>query len=154
MLHAPALPAFHQRHRGLGGVGQGDLDAIESFEHLGEAFKWKIAFHYQNRQQPAIVDIFKRAPLASSTDLTGASNLGGDWELEAKVGAIETTSLAATDAPVLLAGDNYGFATAINDAGVKAIVQPGGSVRDAEVIAAADERGIAMVFTGVRHFRH
>jgi phosphoribosylaminoimidazolecarboxamide formyltransferase/IMP cyclohydrolase len=40
------------------------------------------------------------------------------------------------------------------EAGVTAIIQPGGSVRDAEVIAAADERGLAMVMTGVRHFRH
>lgn len=39
-------------------------------------------------------------------------------------------------------------------AGVTAVVQPGGSVRDDEVIAAADEHGIAMVFTGERHFRH
>jgi phosphoribosylaminoimidazolecarboxamide formyltransferase/IMP cyclohydrolase len=39
-------------------------------------------------------------------------------------------------------------------AGAIAIIQPGGSVRDDEVIAAADEHGIAMVFTGVRHFRH
>jgi phosphoribosylaminoimidazolecarboxamide formyltransferase/IMP cyclohydrolase len=39
-------------------------------------------------------------------------------------------------------------------AGATAVVQPGGSVRDAEVIAAADEHGIAMVFTGRRHFRH
>jgi phosphoribosylaminoimidazolecarboxamide formyltransferase / IMP cyclohydrolase len=40
------------------------------------------------------------------------------------------------------------------EAGVKAIVQPGGSIRDAEVIAAADEHGVAMVFTGQRQFRH
>jgi len=40
------------------------------------------------------------------------------------------------------------------DAGAVAVIQPGGSVRDEEVIAAADERGAAMVFTGVRHFRH
>ena len=40
------------------------------------------------------------------------------------------------------------------DGGAIAVIQPGGSVRDDEVIAAADERGIAMVFTGVRHFRH
>jgi phosphoribosylaminoimidazolecarboxamide formyltransferase/IMP cyclohydrolase len=40
------------------------------------------------------------------------------------------------------------------EAGVTAVVQPGGSVRDDEVIAAADEHGIAMVFTGERHFRH
>jgi len=39
-------------------------------------------------------------------------------------------------------------------AGAKAIIQPGGSMRDNEVIAAADELGVAMVFTGVRHFRH
>jgi phosphoribosylaminoimidazolecarboxamide formyltransferase/IMP cyclohydrolase len=39
-------------------------------------------------------------------------------------------------------------------AGAAAIIQPGGSVRDEEVIAAADEHGMAMVFTGVRHFRH
>ena len=38
--------------------------------------------------------------------------------------------------------------------GIRAVIQPGGSVRDAEVIAAADEHGIAMVFTGMRHFRH
>jgi phosphoribosylaminoimidazolecarboxamide formyltransferase/IMP cyclohydrolase len=40
------------------------------------------------------------------------------------------------------------------EAGIKAVIQPGGSMRDGEVIAAADEHGIAMVFTGVRHFRH
>lgn len=40
------------------------------------------------------------------------------------------------------------------DAGVRAVIQPGGSMRDAEVIAAANERGMAMVFTGERHFRH
>ena len=40
------------------------------------------------------------------------------------------------------------------DAGAACVIQPGGSVRDEEVIAAADERGIAMVLTGVRHFRH
>jgi phosphoribosylaminoimidazolecarboxamide formyltransferase / IMP cyclohydrolase len=39
-------------------------------------------------------------------------------------------------------------------AGIGAVVQPGGSLRDEEVIAAADEHGLAMVFTGERHFRH
>jgi len=38
--------------------------------------------------------------------------------------------------------------------GITAVIQPGGSKRDAEVIAAADEHGLAMVFTGMRHFRH
>jgi len=40
------------------------------------------------------------------------------------------------------------------EAGATAVIQPGGSIRDAEVIAAADEAGLAMVFTGMRHFRH
>ena len=43
---------------------------------------------------------------------------------------------------------------AASDAGATAAIQPGGSVKDAEVIAAADERGMAMAFTGARHFRH
>jgi phosphoribosylaminoimidazolecarboxamide formyltransferase / IMP cyclohydrolase len=42
----------------------------------------------------------------------------------------------------------------VAEAGVTAVIQPGGSVRDEDVIAAADERGMAMVFTGLRHFRH
>jgi len=40
------------------------------------------------------------------------------------------------------------------EAGATAVIQPGGSVRDDEVIAAADEKGLAMVLTGMRHFRH
>ena len=40
------------------------------------------------------------------------------------------------------------------EAGATAVIQPGGSMRDAEVIKAADDAGLAMVFTGVRHFRH
>jgi phosphoribosylaminoimidazolecarboxamide formyltransferase/IMP cyclohydrolase len=40
------------------------------------------------------------------------------------------------------------------DAGATCVIQPGGSMRDDEVIAAANERGIAMVLTGMRHFRH
>jgi len=42
----------------------------------------------------------------------------------------------------------------VAEAGANAVIQPGGSLRDGEVIAAADEHGLAMVFTGVRHFRH
>ena len=40
------------------------------------------------------------------------------------------------------------------EAGATAVIQPGGSIRDDEVIAAADEAGLAMLFTGMRHFRH
>jgi phosphoribosylaminoimidazolecarboxamide formyltransferase/IMP cyclohydrolase len=40
------------------------------------------------------------------------------------------------------------------DAGVTALIQPGGSKRDADVIAACNERGVTMIFTGTRHFKH
>jgi phosphoribosylaminoimidazolecarboxamide formyltransferase/IMP cyclohydrolase len=40
------------------------------------------------------------------------------------------------------------------EAGITAVIQPGGSIRDDEIIAAADEHGMTMVFTGMRHFRH
>ncbi|MFN4343092.1 MAG: AAA family ATPase [Azonexus sp.] len=56
-------------------AAQGDLDGIEAFEPLGEAFKWKIAFHYQNRQAPVIVDIFKRAPLAAFVGGTASQSM-------------------------------------------------------------------------------
>ena len=47
-----------------------------------------------------------------------------------------------------------GIDNAPASAGIAAVIQPGGSIRDEEVIAAADEHGMAMVFTGMRHFRH
>jgi len=43
---------------------------------------------------------------------------------------------------------------ALADAGATAVIQPGGSIRDEEVIAAANEKNIAMIFTGIRHFKH
>ncbi len=49
----------------------------------------------------------------------------------------------------------FPFSDGIENAkGVTAVIQPGGSIRDDEVIAAADQLGMALVFTGVRHFRH
>ena len=65
-------------------AAKGDLNAIEAFEHLGEAFKWKIAFHYQNRQTPVIVDIFKRAPLAVYVGGTASQSMA----------ALQTATLA------------------------------------------------------------
>ncbi|MCA9669149.1 MAG: bifunctional phosphoribosylaminoimidazolecarboxamide formyltransferase/IMP cyclohydrolase [Myxococcales bacterium] len=62
-----------------------------------------------------------------------------------------------TDGAVLASDAFFPFRDGVDkaaEAGIRAIVQPGGSKRDDEVIAAADEHGMAMVFTGVRHFRH
>ena len=65
------------------------------------------------------------------------------------------------DAMVVVGGRNFGCGSsrenavwALYDYGIRAVISPGGSRRDGEVIAAADEHDTAMVFTGTRHFRH
>ena len=76
--------------------------------------------------------------------------------------AAEAAKTRGLDAPLtvgaVVASDAFfpfadGLITAA-EAGVTAVIQPGGSMRDEDVIKAADERGLAMVFTGTRHFRH
>jgi len=70
----------------------------------------------------------------------------------------KATTLGHATAGAALGSDAYfPFRDGVDqaaEAGVRAIVQPGGSMRDAEVIAAADEHGMTMVVTGVRLFRH
>ena len=61
------------------------------------------------------------------------------------------------DGAVLASDAFFPFADNVEEiakAGIKAIIQPGGSVRDQESIEAADKYGLTMIFTGVRHFRH
>jgi phosphoribosylaminoimidazolecarboxamide formyltransferase/IMP cyclohydrolase len=72
-----------------------------------------------------------------------------------KLGAMK--ALLPLEGTVLASDAFFPFRDGIDEAarhGVRAVIQPGGSIRDAEVIAAADEHGVAMVFTGVRHFKH
>ncbi len=76
--------------------------------------------------------------------------------------AEEAAKAAGLDAPrtrgsVVASDAFFPFADGLQAAiaaGATAVIQPGGSVRDAEVIAAADAAGVAMLFTGMRHFRH
>jgi phosphoribosylaminoimidazolecarboxamide formyltransferase/IMP cyclohydrolase len=76
----------------------------------------------------------------------------------ARIASIKAGSAGLTLAGSVVASDAFfpfrdGLDVVVQ-AGARAVIQPGGSMRDDEVIAAADEHGIAMVFTGVRHFRH
>ena len=73
-----------------------------------------------------------------------AAEMAGDAESLAK------GSVVASDAFFPFADGLLAAA----EAGATAVIQPGGSMRDQEVIDAADEAGLAMVFTGMRHFRH
>jgi phosphoribosylaminoimidazolecarboxamide formyltransferase/IMP cyclohydrolase len=71
--------------------------------------------------------------------------------------ALQKARVASLDGAVLASDAYFPFADGPElaiEAGIRAVIQPGGSVRDAEVIAAADAAGVAMVLTGMRHFRH
>jgi len=76
----------------------------------------------------------------------------------AKIAGIKATDEGLQVARSVMASDAFfPFRDGIDaaaQAGITAVIQPGGSVRDAEVVEAADEHGLAMVFTGMRHFRH
>ncbi|BBL73321.1 bifunctional phosphoribosylaminoimidazolecarboxamide formyltransferase/IMP cyclohydrolase [Methylomagnum ishizawai] len=76
----------------------------------------------------------------------------------ARIAAIKAQDVGLQVAGSVVASDAFfPFRDGVDsaaEAGVTAVIQPGGSVRDAEVVAAADEHGLAMVFTGMRHFRH
>jgi phosphoribosylaminoimidazolecarboxamide formyltransferase/IMP cyclohydrolase len=93
----------------------------------------------------------------------GSHTLGIGAGQMSRVDAARVAALKAQNTGLSLAGSVvasdafFPFRDGVDvvaQAGAKAVIQPGGSMRDAEVIAAADELGLAMVFTGVRHFRH
>jgi phosphoribosylaminoimidazolecarboxamide formyltransferase/IMP cyclohydrolase len=93
----------------------------------------------------------------------GGMTLGVGAGQMSRIDSARIASIKAQNAGLALAGSAvasdafFPFRDGLDvvvDAGASCVIQPGGSMRDDELIAAADERGIAMVFTGVRHFRH
>jgi phosphoribosylaminoimidazolecarboxamide formyltransferase/IMP cyclohydrolase len=114
-------------------------------EWRGLEFAWKVAKHVKSN---AIV--YARA---GQTVSVGAGQMSRVDSV--KIGAAKAIlPLAGT---VVASDAFFPFPDGVEEAarhGVTAFIQPGGSVRDEEVIAAADRLGVAMVFTGVRHFRH
>jgi phosphoribosylaminoimidazolecarboxamide formyltransferase / IMP cyclohydrolase len=109
------------------------------------AFGWKIAKHVKSN---AIV--YARA---GQTVSVGAGQMSRVDSV--KVGAMKAR--LPLEGTVLASDAFFPFADGVEEAakhGITAVIQPGGSVRDEEVIAAANRLGLAMVFTGVRHFRH
>ncbi len=93
----------------------------------------------------------------------GGMTLGVGAGQMSRVDSARIASIKAQNAGLSLAGSAvasdafFPFRDGLDvvvDAGANCVIQPGGSMRDDEVIAAANERGVAMVFTGVRHFRH
>ncbi len=109
------------------------------------AFAWKAAKHIKSN---AIVFAKDRALVGMGA---GQPNRVVSVHLSQRIASDKSNGAVLASDAFFPFPDNIELAA---EAGVTAIVQPGGSVRDEEVIAAADQAGLAMVFTGVRHFRH
>lgn len=114
-------------------------------EEAALTFAWRAVQHVKSN---AIV-------LAAGTATVG---IGGGLSSRVDAAALAVSKAGLRAAGAVMASDAFfpfsdGVETAA-EAGVTAIIQPGGSVRDAEVIAAADRHDLAMIFTGARHFRH
>ena len=109
------------------------------------AFAWKAAKHIKSN---AIVFARDRALVGMGA---GQPNRVVSVHLSQRIAGDKATGAVLASDAFFPFPDNIELAA---EAGITAIAQPGGSVRDEEVIAAADQAGLAMVFTGVRHFRH
>ena len=139
--------------RDCGAVALKDLKSVtrrepSESEALDLLFAWRVCKFAKSN---AIVLARELATLgigAGQTSRVDATRIAIMKAIDAKLE--RDSSVLASDA-FLPFRDNVDAAAA---QGIRAIVQPGGSLRDSEVIQAADEHGIAMVFTGVRHFRH
>jgi phosphoribosylaminoimidazolecarboxamide formyltransferase/IMP cyclohydrolase len=119
-------------------------------------FAWRVCAHVKSN---AVIFTASDRTLAigagqmSRVDAVNVARLKADGAARGPGGSGESPlkgSVAASDAFIPFRDG----LDAVASAGATAVVQPGGSLRDAEVIAAADEHGLAMVFTGRRHFRH
>ena len=112
------------------------------------AFAWTIAKHVKSN---AIV--YAKGGAAIGIGAGQTSRI-----MSARVGALKAKDEGLSLRGAVMASDAFfPFRDGIDLAAklrVRAVIQPGGSIRDDEVIAAADEHGMAMVFTGTRHFRH
>ncbi|MCC7487936.1 MAG: bifunctional phosphoribosylaminoimidazolecarboxamide formyltransferase/IMP cyclohydrolase [Burkholderiales bacterium] len=166
VLEVPAdgagLAAWDYKRVGGGLLVQSPDDAVVE---AGE-FKVVTRKHPTGAQLADLAFAWRVAKFVKSNAIVycgGGRTLGVGAGQMSRVDSARLASIKAANAGLSLAGAVvasdafFPFRDGVDvvaAAGAIAIVQPGGSVRDAEVIAAADEHGIAMVFTGYRHFRH
>lgn len=137
----------------LGAITDQDLRVVTAREPTADErrdllFAWRVAKFVKSN---AIV-----YAKAGQTIGVGAGQMSRVYS--ARIAAIKAADAGLTVAGSVMASDAFfPFRDGIDaaaDAGIRAVIQPGGSMRDAEVIEAANSHGIAMVFTGMRHFRH
>ena len=157
---APVSGGFLLQDRDAGRIGAGDLKVVTerapTDEELADMlFAWRVAKHVKSN---AIV-----YAKGGRTVGIGAGQMSrvDSARIAARKAEDMGAALGLTESPAVgsvVASDAFfpfadGLEAAVA-AGARAVIQPGGSVRDAEVIEAANRAGIAMAFTGMRHFRH
>jgi phosphoribosylaminoimidazolecarboxamide formyltransferase/IMP cyclohydrolase len=111
-------------------------------------FAWKV-----------VAAVKSNAVIYCSANRTLGIGAGQTSRIDAAIIAVEKARRAglSLQGSAVASDAFFPFADSVEEAaaaGATAIIQPGGSIRDAEVITAADRHNLAMVFTGVRHFRH
>jgi phosphoribosylaminoimidazolecarboxamide formyltransferase/IMP cyclohydrolase len=111
-------------------------------------FAWRIGAHVKSN---AVIFTSAQRTLAIGAGQMSRVDAVKVAVMKAKAGGVSLQGSAAASDAFFPFRDGL---DAVAEAGATSVVQPGGSVRDQEVIAAADEKGLAMVFTGRRHFRH
>lgn len=139
--------------RDQGMVSEDELEVVSKRQPTAEELKdalfcWKVAKYVKSN-----------AIVYSKGDMTigvGAGQMSRVYS--AKIAGIKAADEGLVVEGCAMASDAFfPFRDGIDaaaEAGIKCVIQPGGSMRDDEVIAAADEHGMAMIFTGMRHFRH
>jgi phosphoribosylaminoimidazolecarboxamide formyltransferase/IMP cyclohydrolase len=139
--------------RDFGMVEQSDLKVVSEIQPTSQQlddllFCWKVAKYVKSNAIVYAKD--------NSTIGVGAGQMSRVYS--AKIAGIKAADESLVVAGSVMASDAFfPFRDGIDaaaEAGIKAVIQPGGSMRDQEVIDAANDHGIAMVFTGMRHFRH
>ena len=155
---------LHQEYRSVNGgllvqtrdegmVGKSDLKIVTKRQPTSEElddllFAWQVCKYVKSN---AIIYAKDRTTIG-----VGAGQMSR--VVSSRIAAMKAKDEGLTVAGAVMASDAFfPFRDGLDVAaefGIKAVIQPGGSMRDAEVIAAADEHGMAMVLTGMRHFRH
>ncbi|HMN88091.1 MAG TPA: bifunctional phosphoribosylaminoimidazolecarboxamide formyltransferase/IMP cyclohydrolase, partial [Bauldia sp.] len=146
--------------RDAGVIGPDDLKVVTKrapteAELADLLFAWKVAKHVKSNaivyaRDGATAGVGAGQMSRVDSAMTAARKAAEAARAAGLAKSLAQGSVVASDAFFPFAD---GLVTAA-EAGSTAVIQPGGSMRDDEVIAAADERGLAMVFTGMRHFRH
>ena len=146
--------------RDFGGVGEADLKLVTKRapteqERKDCLFAWAVAKHVKSNAIVYARDGVTAGIGAGQMNRVESARIAA-WKAEAaakQAGWAEPRTIGSAVASDAFFPFADGLLTAI-EAGATAVIQPGGSIRDDEVIAAADEAGLAMLFTGMRHFRH